>query len=203
MDYKKIREESLQKAMQLGYKVNENLPLLDVHLQKDLSSLITRTLILNCVVATAYGFDKKRALNWLSKENLINFLSESENSFFSSKKNDFTFKYQIESLWALVWALNFFKELDFSKYCGESLISFLPNLKDSQDSKAFIEKATLRSEKEIIQTLDLSYCLHWAIRNSEINNQHLKIQPYVIMQRRKALEWLCSDSSWDDVNLDT
>src|SRR5688572_30228081 len=109
MDYKKIRKNSIQLATALDYQVNENLPLLDVRLQKEKRHVVTRALILNCIIAVSYGFDKKKALNWLNNEHLMDQLTKDEIIFLDSRHIHTTFKQKVESLWALVWSLNFFQ----------------------------------------------------------------------------------------------
>ncbi len=66
-------------------------------------------------------------------------------------------------------------------------------------------KARLRSDDQIVSAADLAYCLHWAIRQSELEGKRPpgKVPPYVVVERRRALEWLLSDEDWDDVPLDT
>ncbi len=63
----------------------------------------------------------------------------------------------------------------------------------------------MKSVSEIAKALDLAYCLHWSIRDAEIHGREIPrvLSPNVIIQRRKALEWMFSEENWDEVTLDT
>lgn len=52
---------------------------------------------------------------------------------------------------------------------------------------------------------DLFYCLHWSIRHAELSNSKVPgaVSSYVIIARRRALEWLIGSEQRDEVTLDT
>ncbi len=81
----------------------------------------------------------------------------------------------------------------------------LPNLKQSQSSTDFRKKANPRPLEQIVMACDLAYFLHWAIRQAELSGKQppANLKPYVIVERRRALEWLLSKEAWDEVPLDT
>jgi hypothetical protein len=108
-------------------------------------------------------------------------------------------------MWALAWAIGIARELNFSKECDSNFVLLLPNLKQNQTSADFRRKALLRSDDQIVLAADLAYCLHWAIRQSELQRKRPpgKVPPYVVVERRRALDWLLSDDEWDEVSLDT
>lgn len=54
--------------------------------------------------------------------------------------------------------------------------------------------------------LDLYYNYHWACVDNRINPETKcgELNEEVVMERRKALEWLiCKDKDWDSISLDT
>jgi len=81
----------------------------------------------------------------------------------------------------------------------------LPDIKNAAPSRAFQAGLKLRSAADLLQAADLAYCLHWAIRDAELNGNVApgRVPPEVVVERRRALEWMMGDEYWDDVNLDT
>lgn len=66
----------------------------------------------------------------------------------------------------------------------------------------FIQKNPLRPIEEVLQQLDLLYCLHWLLREDDPVIKR-KVSLDIVIERRHVLEWLISDDSWYDVSLDT
>ena len=82
----------------------------------------------------------------------------------------------------------------------------LPDLKaDEPTTRLRVRAGSLRSAEEILSALDISYCLHWAIRDAALtcSPAPAKLTGYVIVERRRALEWLVSEEGWDELTLDT
>lgn len=207
MDLKQIRDESIQTAKRLGVDISPSLPLMDSDSKvRDKNEIVSRLLAMHAIAASAYGFDRTKAISWLGKERLSTALSKAEMQFvFEGTGQPDCFKMQIEAIWALAWAMGIVHELDFAKDCDNRLVAQLPNLKESQSSGDFREKINQRPLEQIISICDLAYCLHWAIRQSEIDGKQLPntLKPYVVIERRRALEWLLSNVEWDSVSLDT
>jgi hypothetical protein len=161
---------------------------------------------MNAVAATAYGFDKTKAAAWLNQEVLADSLSDQEKRFvFKGAGQPDRFKLQVEGMWALAWAMGIANELNFAKDCDNHFVMTLPNLKRSQGSTDFRTKANPRPLEQVAAACDLAYCLHWAIRQSELSDKRPpgNLKPYVVVERRRALEWLLSKEAWDEVPLDT
>jgi hypothetical protein len=168
--------------------------------------VLNRLLCLTAVAAASYGFDRAKSLAWLSQENLKASLTEAELRFLERCEGQpQLFQVQVEGMWALAWALSLVPQLDFWKDCDSRFVGQLPNLKVSQSSDELRRKAELRPADEVVAACDLAYCLHWAIRQAEIERRQppAGLKPYIIVERRRALEWLLSDESWDSVSLDT
>jgi hypothetical protein len=201
-----IRQESLSKARNLGFKVNPALPLLETmdHI-KPKDHIVQRIFALLAVAASSYGFDRKRAFNWLTNENGVSFLTETEKAFLlGGQVNPKRFMEQIEAMWALCWTINAIPDLDFDKICAKNFVELLPDLKKMESGQEFLKKAELRNPVELLAKCDLAYCLSWSVRENGIPIEMSKdIKSYVITERRRGLEWIISDQGWDDISLDT
>jgi hypothetical protein len=207
MDLKQIRTESIQAAKRLGVDVLATLPLLDEGLEmRNAEETTSRILVMNVVAATAYGFDKGKAIAWLNQEALTDSLSEQEKRFvLEGVGQPARFKVQVEGAWALAWAMGITSELNFAKDCDNNFVTMLPNLKQSEPGGDFRKRANTRSLEQVAKACDLAYCLHWAIRQSELTGKPTlrNVKPYVIVERRRALDWLLSKEAWDEVSLNT
>jgi hypothetical protein len=207
MDLKRIREQSIHTAKQLAVDVSSTLPLLDAGLEmRSADEAVSRILAINAVAATAYGFDKAKVTTWLNQEALTDSLSGQEKHFvFEGVGQPDRFKAQVESMWALAWAMGITNELNFAKDCDNRFVTMLPNLKQSQSSADFREKANPRPLEQVVAACDLAYCLHWTIRQAELSGKQppANLKPYVVVERRRALEWLLSKDAWDEISLDT
>jgi Domain of unknown function (DUF4272) len=202
-----IRRQSLAIAAKLGCEASKSLPLLDE--QKPLRSkdeIVDRLLAMLCVAATAYGFDHAKANDWLKRQATTDQLTGTERSYLATGVgNKQQFMRQIEGMWALAWAIGLVLDLDFASRCSQAFVTMLPNLKADNSAVEFRSKAFVRPAIEIIAALDLAYCLHWAVRDAELSATPMlgKVDPWIIVERRRALEWLVSENSWDDVQMDT
>lgn len=205
-DYVKIRASSLVAVKKLGYRANNDLPLLDeVGSLHSIDDILDRLLTLFGVVAHSYGFPANKAIAWLESEGLVEKLSPVESQYLKDGKGIASaFQCHVEALWSLAWIAGINQILDMGSLCSNEFIHSFPNLKTNEDSKAFRAKANIRSVSEIIQTADTAYCLHWAVRQAALDKAEPGGIPlYVVEQRRKALDWVLYGGDWDDVALDT
>jgi hypothetical protein len=207
MDPNKTRRLSLDFATKVGLSTPATLALLEsgLHLRSQ-DDTVNRLLCLTAVAAASYGLDKAQALSWLRQERLEGLLTAAEVQFLERNEgNPQAFQAQIEGLWALAWALNFVPKLNFLTESDNRFVTLLPNLKVSQSSDEWRLKAKLRPVDDVVAACDLAYCLHWAIRQAEIDRREppARLNSYVVVERRRALEWLLSSDSWDGVSLDT
>lgn len=206
-----IREHSVRSARSLGYLTNSQLPLLDENegeLPKSVEEVADRILVLNVIVSCAFGCPRPKAKAWLKKESLSACLTLDEAKYLEASSRpmqDGAMQWRVESIWALAWYMGLHDELDFSDSCSDDLNKLLPDLKADASSKSFRETLAKRSRQELLEQLDLSYCLHWAIRESGTQGQSPlgHVPPNVVIERRRALEWIAGQDSWDEVSLDT
>lgn len=189
-----------------GLFVPDSLPILDLANPRSSKEILVRLFCLNAVAAAAYGFDAIKALSWLYQERLDQKLTQPERSFLQyGEGGRDAFKVQVEGMWALAWAVNIVPEIDFWRDCNSSFVTLLPNLKTGESVTRTMDQAKLRAGDQIIAACDLSYCLHWIIREALIKDHPLprNLKPYIVVERRRALEWVLSEDSWDKVALDT
>lgn len=205
MDMGKIRAASLKKARRLGYATNPELPLLDADLRaRPQDQVVRRCLARFVTVAVAYGFDRGAAWRWLEREGLAEDLAPSEREFLEADDGDGPTA-GVESLWAMCWALGMERTLDFGDYCGDHLVELFPDIKQDAIAGPFVARSRLRKVKELAQALDLAYCVHWSLVEASLRGGRLPgpVEPYVVIERRHALEWILGEDDWDDVSLDT
>lgn len=209
MQMRRIREDSVKIARALGYPMNPDLPLLDeVKVVRSTSETLDRLLSLYAVVACSYGFSKEAAKGWLVAEGLSGALSEAESVYLDDPSPghlDTSKQWQVECLWALAWCVGCHDHLDFSDSCPDNFIQMLPDIGAGEPSARFREGLQLREKSEIAAQADLAYCLHWAVRNAELMGQRPPghIPGNVVVERRRALEWLIGQDAWDEIALDT
>lgn len=207
-DHENLKSESESIARGLGYALNPGLPSLDgVSLQKTIDDVVRRVLVLNCVVAVAHRFQGERAKDWLDQNKLLGHLSSRERDLIDGRSeiDRREFMVQGESLWVFAWAINKVDRIDYAKICGDSLVTLLPDLLIGESAKLWSQGLHLRSESEIVAACDLSYRIHWAVRDSQVHRKKLpgRVPAYVVVERRRALEWMLQENDWDDVVLDT
>ncbi len=188
--------------------INESLPFFEIPTEKvrSDSDVFARLMILHVVAACAYGFDRIKAKEWINQEGLGMNLTAAEAAFVNTGVgNTEQFKVQVEGMWALSWALGLVPRLDFSKGCDNQFALLLPNLKVLQPATLLRSKVNRPSFSEVVEACDLAYCLHWGIQQVRLTGEAMpsKVVPYVVIERRRALEWLICDDDWDSLSLDT
>jgi len=209
MSTQEIRERSLKLATELGFPTNPHLPLLDTPTGlRSADATVDRLLGLYVCVAVSYGFPVDRAHAWLAQERITAVLSPAEVAFLNdpkSKRARVDMQFQVEALWALAWAASYHERLDFARVVDGTFVKMFPDVKAGESSSVFRSRAAMRSVDTIAAMTDLAYCLHWAVRDHELNRRPPpgKLQGPVVRYRRKALEWLLGDEPWDEVSLDT
>lgn len=205
----RIRARSLKQAQRLGYAINRNLPSIDPpRSRRSVDEVADRLCSLHVVVSCAYGFQRAAAWSWLQREDLVGALSPCERAYLEcmeDPESDARLKWQVEALWALSWAAGVQDELDFALHCADDLVHRLPDLRTGAPTAPFRASLALRRPKELLRAADLAYCLHWAVVDAHLHGRPIPgaVEAGVVLERRRALEWLIGDDAWDDVQLDT
>ena len=191
----------------LNIQVPASLPFLDANLRlRRLEEIIARALVLSASVAVACGFPRERATHWLDREELLSSLSDQERSFLvGGVGNEHEVQVRVESLCVFAWSLGLLEQIEFTSPCPSSLVTLYPDLKRMEPADDFRGRARLRDAGEMLQMLDLGYCLHWAFNEAMLMRRAFppRISPVVVIERRRALEWMFGDEDWDEVSLDT
>ena len=205
MDLRRIRERSLEHARNLGCRAGEHLPLLDPDLAlRPLEQIVGRQLCLFVTAASAYGFDRSRAVIWVETERLGGALLDDERRFLQTGEGDEDrFKTRIEGLWALAWTVSMVGEIEFDRPCSDRFVEMFPSLTAGETSEAFRRRASRRPFEEVVATADLAYCLHWAAKDAWLLGEPCPVNLAAITERRRALDWVLMDLAWDEVPTDT
>jgi hypothetical protein len=205
-----IRAASARIAEELGFlRPPAHLPLLERGRRRSVESVVERTIVLNVVVACAFKFPTARARTWLAREHVLDGLTAAERKFLDAidggaPPDTSGVGLQTERLWVLCWALGYEASLDFGVYCGNHLVKRLPDLLQDESRARFETGATLRGRDDLLAALDLAYCLTWGTTEANLRGQPSPgaVRPYVLRERRSALEWLLG-GDWDDPPMDT
>jgi len=208
LDFESIRKNSIGEARFLGYPTNPDLPLLADVSARPVEDIVDRSLAMSAAVSAGFGFEKRLALEWLERENLMSFVAQSELDFLRSDDADPSslLQCQVEGLNAFAWALSFVDEMPFYLFCPDDLVKHFPDFNDMESSERFRGAAKLRPMEDIVSTLDAAYCIHWSWAEQDVHQRDLPdtdMEPYMIVERRRALEWILSGEDWDNVSLDT
>ena len=197
------RNRSLSDAKSLGFPVNPDLPPLELGNAKPATKVERRLLTLSAVLAVAHGLSQHTARDWLKGEGLWSELCISEESLMEGKGDSRLFQPQVDAVYALAWAAGLVLDLHFDSAVPDDLVTKFPDVRINGSSAGF--RISLRSDEEILQKLDLAYCLHWAIVEATLTGSPLpgKLHPMSIIERRRGLEWLFSPEPWDSLDLDT
>jgi len=207
---RKFKTEKLLKS--LGVPILEQLPLIDEEHEVKLRTsqeVAERILILDYLNYVADEPDSKQeVIDFLKEQNLYKSISDEEKQLFKcelTEQDRINISWRSEAMLALLWAIGKVDKLEMpvEETQVSEWLSLLPDL--MTDSKDFISSASLRPIPEILDLLDLTYRMHWAVRNAELNNlDALNFDAGIIQERHYALNWLTYyNDDWDDVVTDT
>lgn len=199
-----MREESWRKVENQGLRSNHKLPLLesDLEVRQSVEAIGTRLLCMSAAAAHAFGFPLA-ARAWINQEGLGSDLSRAELQFLSGSERKYllAMQMQVHSVYTLAWCVSLVSEFSVHGQMPDDLISRLPDLKRAEPSGPFRAKLALRPTQEMLIQLDLAY---WAWRDARLSLKRMDVnKENLVEQRRKALEWLMTGGTWDDVSLDT
>jgi hypothetical protein len=136
-------------------------------------------------------------------------LTPEETAFMQSKTPDkqqiTSFIWGYEALLVLLWAMRLAPSLpDPLEICN---VPALGSVILENDEEKLVADARLRPASEILDTLDLHFRIHWAVREASLNSQISPggIDASVVQERHRALNWLVSfeNAEWDKVDTPT
>ncbi len=113
----------------------------------------------------------------------------------------------VECSYSLAWVLGLVTTEEMEAP-GETkgvhgLFRFIQPFHNFEDFKS---SCNLRQPSEIMDMLDLYYNYNWSCVDNRLTPKTKcgELNEEVVMERRKALEWLiCKDKNWDSISLDT
>ena len=213
-----VRARTLRRLADLGFpEPPAHLPLLadaDTPFEsREATEVIQRLVVLNVRVNLAFGMPVTDAQSWLSDNGLNRCLSPTEEALVAGgAKGDEQEQTHVEALWALAWALSLVGDLDPAGYCGDELVTLLPDLRLMESAETWTTRMApqLRPTAEVMQELDLLYAMTWGIADARLSGQPQPgmVAGYVHWQRRRALEFTVANpdinhASWDGIDLST
>lgn len=201
----------------LGIMCYEQLPVIEkVEKIKDIDTICKRAIacFLSCQLACDINEDNdveestEFFKELLERYEVSDKLYENEKQLFTgnyTKQNAINIAWEYESYWALVWVLGLIDDIKMSDEicdCEKAIALFVEN----EDYNEFKKSCKLRSIDEILDMTDLYFRYHWACVEKSIKPETEigNINPDVVIERRKALEWVISDEyDWNNISLDT
>ena len=152
--------------------------------------------------------DKENVVDFLKQQGLWNSISNAEIELFKNELTDqdkINISWRSEAIWILLWAINKVEKLELPIEQVEisKLLSLVPDF--MADTNEFVETATLRAVSEILDISDLTYRLHWATRQADLDKlEKLRINESIVEERHYAINWVtCYDENWDNITTDT
>jgi hypothetical protein len=205
-----FRQANRRTAKRLGYPVApDHPPVTEVDGWRSKNDVVNRALALDVVISCAHGFEVGPAWTWLRAADLTDAVTPGEAEYLDELESglhldDLARRLQVEALWALLWALSFTDELDFGEGCGGRVSPLLPSLDDVADAHAFRDEAELRTDNELLAALDLARVVAAGLGDSDLHIGFAPgdVEPYVVWERRRALEWLAG-ADWDTDSTNT
>ncbi len=180
-----------------------------------------RALVLSAVTFLADGGPREQAAAMIERHDLWPEASPQETEFLRADPTDpeaaRKMLWRLEGLWLLAWALGAV-ELDWPEQLCDvpRLVEVMLRREEDPD---FIAKATLRPKAEILDALQLTLLLHWAVRDAWVHGRNVPenldwaepgpMVPVaecaaggVVAERHHALNWLVrfGDAAWDEVD---
>ena len=212
MNSVEVKKESERIILEKGGKTLDWLPCLErTENMRSNDELIDRALILNALINIHFQAPIAIIKGWIEQYGLTSSLSEYEKELLEKKNEDVTEQeninlyWNIEALWALMWVGNLIDDLPIDKRVEDYQAELCPNLERGEDDSKFRQTMKIRTKEEIFRKLDLYFRAHWYTFNGELNKYSTgKMDNSVIMERRKALEWIIDNNlDWDNIPLNT
>jgi hypothetical protein len=216
MDYVAIRERSVRELARWKLSDPGVLPLhgdADFEWVRDARGVAARCHAIAAALALQQGAPPQRIRRALRDNDLEHWLADRELLFLRHLEREVTMNaeelhqtavdisWREEALWALLWSLGLVEDMPPDELCDRE--PFYERLAPGLDPAKGRTDVVLRPLAEIAAMLDFYYCLHWHARNAQYHGQlwDPEIAPGVVLERRRALEWLFQDVAWEDVDL--
>ena len=211
LNLEEIKAASSLKLKNLGLNDVVHLPILDEPSFRDDEAVAKRSLAMMGILQLMFNVPNNIIKEWLIENSLINELTDHEKYLLDTSfdrlnvQNQIDLHWTIECLWAFTWMAGKHKELTLNTSVEDTLEAMFPSIENKESIDEFIKDFKLRPEVEIFSLLDFFYRAHWiAENNSKSGIKNDKVNEEIILERRKALKWVCDSSlDWDEISLDT
>jgi hypothetical protein len=213
INFKNIRNKNIEILINKQYKINYNLPLLETNKVRNINEVLNRINILHIFYAIYLEGSESIIFfkNLINDNNWNKYLTKKEIFLLNKKKISSNDLIQIswfkESIYVLIWSIGLVKNEDLYNNLDEIDLSNYYNLIPPENEYELFLNNSLLNEEDFYKLLDYYYLLNWSIKSekapfffkSKYNNRLS-----LVMERRKALEWLCDSSlDFDNIILDT
>lgn len=204
LDLKMVRQRSLFMARRLGYPVDVSLPLLpESGFLREKDEIVDRMLALDAMISCVSGMPPEVAFEWTQEIGIAAALSPLESAVLRGRAEHVPaiLLDRMEALWALGWAASLFRGVDYTRVAGPELGMIFGELDDIRDVRALRKRCKVRRYEDILAAADLARCLSRGVDLAvkQRKSPPGKLQPHVVIERRRALEWLISDKKWDEI----
>lgn len=209
----KRKKETEKFLKSINVPIIEHLPMIEeeheVHIRKA-NEVAERILILTYLnYVSEEPESKTEVIDFIKDIGLWDKVSPDEKKLFESeeltKQEHINISWRSEAIWVLLWVIN---KVDKIKLPLEEvqimdIVSRLPEF--MSDPMDFTNNAINRTTSEILDFSDLTYRIHWATRNSELNNEKsVDFNPSIVMERHYAINWVTYYAEeWDEITTDT
>ena len=205
-----IRRESGAIIERLGGRRPNNLPFIEWFEPRSQTDAFQRMLAMCGLQQIGLGRPVEKVKQWATENRLAHAFSQVEKRIIEKSDEQITdrekinLSWYIEAIWAFAWAGSLIPDIPIEVGVGNQLDLLFEEMEKSGTG---LESAfRLRPQREIYCKLDLYYLAHWYARDGRLNGYHTgAFDLEIIMERRKALEWLSDRSltDWDEIPLDT
>jgi hypothetical protein len=207
MEPTEVKARSERLIQSLGGKTLAWLPWLDRTRPRQSDEVAARMLAMHAILQLYFGAPTPLIAEWIDRNLLAGATSRRERALLTraapelSERERIDLYWYLEAIWALAWAGRLIPELRIDQDVGDNLASLLPDIEHGESAGDFSRTFVLRPFDEIYQMLDLYFRAHWYARDGQLNGYPTGVfNPDIIMERRKALEWIADTTilDWDE-----
>jgi len=207
----KIKLVNTKRLQSKGINVIDHLPHLDSPKFRNPQDIAKRAMILTALFQLHLNAPKEIIKKWIIDNKLENNLFENEQKYLEVNYIELTEQDQakiywfIEAVWTLAWVNGLHNKLTLNSGVDDNLADLIPNIAKDESASNFIKNFKTRKEKEVFEMLDKLYRAHWFARNNNLKGiANDKVNLDIIIERRKALEFVCYDQdNWNEIELNT
>jgi hypothetical protein len=216
MDFLAIREQSVQRLGRWKLSDTGSLPLHsdeDFEWIRDAAAVADRCHAIAAALALAHRAPVSTVRGAIDEHGLEGSLGTRERELLRVLEGDdeaseadlqqmlVDISWREEALHALLWVLRIVDDLPPDQMCPKQPV--YEQLAPGLDPGRAREDLRMRPLPQIAAMLDFYYCLHWHARKAQYHGDvwDYQIAPGVVLERRRALEWLFQDEQWEDVDL--